>query len=296
MYHNTVWKTAINSYIIKSEEGAINKFFYYAIPAALLLYILSLKPAKARREAFRPFEETMIAHRGYFDAEKGIPENSLPAYRRAVENGYGIELDVQITTDGKLVCFHDETLERMCGEDVKLTDLSYDELMRYRLGGTDEKIPLFEEALGIFGNKVPVIIEIKAHGNYIRTAMALMEYLDDYKGDWLVESFHPRLVRWFRKNRPDILRGQLSTVFEKKKGVPFIARFVATNLMTNFYAKPDFIAYDFHHRNQFSYRLLRFLYHVENVAWTIRSKADLDEAKDIFKVFIFDSFDPEDRS
>ena len=140
--------------------------------------------------------------------------------------------------------------------------------------------------------RVPVIIEIKAHGDYIKTAKLLMTYLDGYDGPYLVESFHPRLVMWLKKNRPEVLRGQLSTVFAKKKGVPYIARFIATNLMTNIFSRPDFIAYDFHHAGQFSYRVMRAVYSVENVAWTIRSKDDLAKAKEVFSVFIFDSFDP----
>ena len=260
------------------------------------LYVCSLSPGKPRFDKLIPFERVMIAHRGFFDDALGIPENSLPAYSRAVERGFGIELDVQITTDGKLVCFHDETLKRMCGEKVVLTSLSYDELMRYRLKDTDEKIPLFEDALEIFRGRVPVIIEIKAHGDYIKTAEKLMTYMDGYEGDFCVESFHPSLVRWLRKHRPGIIRGQLSTRFKPKKGVPWIARFIGTNLLTNFLARPDFIAYDFHYAKQFSYSLMRRLYRTCNAAWTIKSREDKEQALKTapFSIFIFDGYDPTD--
>ena len=85
-------------------------------------------PNRGRKEKMKVFEKQYIAHRGLFDNESEAPENSIPAFQRAVQQGYGIELDVQLTTDNRLVVFHDETLQRMCGFDKKLTDCSYDEL------------------------------------------------------------------------------------------------------------------------------------------------------------------------
>ena len=266
--------------------------FIPAVPILALMYVLSLKPAKPRREKFAPFERVMIAHRGLYDNESDAPENSLAAFRKAVDANYGIEMDVQLTKDGRLVVFHDETLKRMCGVNRKLTEMTFDELQKYTLADSSEHIPLFEDVFDIFKNKVPVLIEIKPHGDYIMSAKKLMEYLDSYDGDYCVQSFHPRLVHWFRKNRPEILRGQLSTVFAKSSQAPWIARFLATNLMTNFYAKPDFISYDIRHMNQFSYRLMRKLYTVENATWVVQSKEDIDKARDVFDIMIFDSFDP----
>ena len=256
------------------------------------LYILSLMPGKLRKNGFAPFENTYIAHRGLYDNSGDAPENSLKAFRKAVDAGFGIEMDVQITRDGKLVVFHDETLKRMCGADARLTDLTFEELQQYTLADSEERIPLFEDVFEVFRDKAPAVIEIKAHGNYIGTAKLLMHYLDGYNGDFLVQSFHPRLVHWLRKNRPDVLRGQLSTVFDKSSKVPWVAKFVATNLMTNFYTRPDFISYDVRHLDQFSYRLLRMLYKVEKAAWTIKSRDQLEKAEKSSNIFIFDNFDP----
>lgn len=267
-------------------------FVIIVIAVLVCLYLLSLMPGRPRPDKFAPFESTMIAHRGLYDNSGDAPENSLLAFRRAVDAGFGIEMDVQITRDGKLVIFHDESLRRVCGANVKLTDLSFDELEEYTLMQSEERIPLFSDVFDVFKGKVPAVIEIKAHGDYIGTAKHLMRYLDGYDGDYCIESFHPRLVHWFRKNRPDVLRGQLSTVFDRSSKAPWIAKVVATNLMTNFYARPDFISYDWRYRNQFSYRLMRRLYRVENACWTIQSKEDLRAARKVFSIFIFDSFDP----
>lgn len=267
--------------------------FALVIAAALIcLYVLLIRPGTVDREKFRPFESVMIAHRGLYDNDTDAPENSLPAFRKAVDAGFGIELDVQLTTDGKLVVFHDETLRRMCGADKVLTELSYDELMNYTLLDSGEHVPLFEDVFDIFRGRVPAMIEIKPHGNYRMTCEKLMGYLDGYDGAYLVQSFHPNVVAWFRKNRPDVVRGQLSTVFAPNGKAPWIARFAVTNLLTDIYARPQFISYDIRHMNQFSFRMARRLYGPENAVWTVQSREDLDKAKGTFSIFIFDSFDP----
>ncbi len=259
----------------------------------IVLYLLSLRPNTGRKELMRSFEEYYIAHRGLFDNASDHPENSLPAFQLAVENGYGIELDVQLTSDGQMVVFHDNNLKRMCGKNKMLTQCTLEELHKLHLKNSQETIPLFSDVLQIVDGKVPMIVEIKNAGDYIKTAQMLSEMMKNYHGVYCVESFQPKVVAWYRKNHPEVIRGQLSMHYikEKKKG-PYIQKFVLTNLMLNFYTKPDFIAYDYNYRNQFSYRLCRILYSVENVAWTIQSEEQLEEARKVFQVFIFDSFRP----
>ena len=99
------------------------------------------------------------AHRGLWNEQ--IPENSLSAFARAVEAGYGIELDLRRTRDGRIVVFHDENLLRMCGVDARVRDLSLDELRQLRLKGSNETIPTFSEVLRLIGGRVPLMIEIK---------------------------------------------------------------------------------------------------------------------------------------
>lgn len=259
----------------------------------LLLYILCLKPNTGRRDQMRPFEAVYIAHRGLFDNDSLYPENSLPAFKRAVLGGYGIEMDVQLTADHELVVFHDAALKRMCGVNKVLHACTYDELQQYRLGISDEKIPLFSEALAIIRGKVPLIVEIKPEGDCIETARVLAEMMKGYRGMYCIESFHPFVVGWYRKHHPEVLRGQLSTDYKKQgEQRSGIERFVLSNLLLNFYAKPDFIAYNHKYSSQFSYKLCRKLYDVENAAWTIRTQEELEAARKVFQIFIFDSFIP----
>lgn len=266
------------------------------IAVFLALYLLALRPNTKRRGKMHPFETVMIAHRGFFDNEKEYPENSLPAFARAVEAGYGIELDVQLTTDEKLVVFHDTSLKRMCGIDRKLTDCSYEELQQYTLARSTQRIPLFDEVLSVIDGKVPMIIEIKPDGNCFQAAQLLAKRMTDYDGIYCIESFHPLIVFWYRKHAPQVLRGQLSSDFIKEnEGLVWPVRFLMSNLLLNFLAKPDFIAYNHKYADQHSYRLCRKLYPVENAAWTVKSQEELEQARKYFQVYIFDSFTPDEE-
>lgn len=102
-----------------------------------------IAPGRADPYIKQLFSGRNFAHRGLHSIEDGIPENSLAAFRAARENGFGIELDLQLTCDGQVVVFHDHDLNRMCGADVTVDELTYDELKKYRLAGTNEHIPLF---------------------------------------------------------------------------------------------------------------------------------------------------------
>ena len=265
------------------------------VAVALLLtftYLLLIKPNKTEAEKMRPFEERLIAHRGLF-TNPYIPENSLTAFFGAIQNGYGIELDVQATADNKLVVFHDDSLLRICGINKKLTDCNYDELKSYRLFGTNEIIPLFDDVLKLIDGQAPLVIEIKSSGDYLKTVKLLNDSLKNYKGVYCIESFNARVLMWYKKHAPDVLRGQLSTNFIKDKSkLSVISKIVMTNLLLNFITKPDFIAYNQRYSKQFSFRLCKKLYKVKTVGWTVRTQDELKKAEQNFDAIIFDSFKP----
>lgn len=264
--------------------------------ALLGYYLYRIAPNTSQKKNFKPFEGFYIAHRGLFDNTTNAPENSLEAFRLALMDNFGIELDVQITTDKKLVVFHDDTLERMCGVKKKVTECNYDELKQYKLASSEEKIPLLDDVLEIVAGKVPLIVEIKPTEKLIETVQLTAERMDSYVGIYCVESFHPLAIEWFRKNRPNIIRGQLSDDFFKSDdNLDFFKKFVLSNLLMNNHSRPDFIAYNFKNKNQISYRICRFLFKVKNFAWTVRSESDLNDAQKSFEVLIFDSFVPKKR-
>lgn len=260
----------------------------------ILLYLFCLAPNTGRRAQMKPFEDVLIAHRGLFDNREAWPENSLPAFRRAVEAGYGIELDVQLTANHQMVVFHDGNLKRMCGVDKMVYECTYEELLGYPLLNSGQRIPLLQDVLEVIGGKVPLIAEVKSEGDWRETTRTLAEMMKDYPGVYCMESFHPLAVAWYRKHCPGVIRGQLSTDYSKDSlDTPPLERLVLTNLLMNWRSRPDFIAYNHKFAGQFSYRLCRRLFPVENVAWTIRSQEELERAKTTFQVFIFDSFRPE---
>lgn len=268
----------------------------YTILGAVTLsgyYLYRIAPNNPQKQNLKPFEEFYIAHRGLFDNNTNAPENSLEAFRLALMYNFGIELDVQITTDKKLVVFHDNTLERMCGVKRKVTECNYDELKKYKLANSDENIPLLDDVLEIVAGKVPLVIEIKSTEKLVETVQLMAERMDSYAGIYCVESFHPLAIEWYRKNRPNIIRGQLSDdFFKSKENLDFFKKFVLSNLLMNNHSRPDFIAYNFKNKNQISYRICRFLFKVKNFAWTVRSESDLNDAKKSFDILIFDSFIP----
>ncbi|SEQ38776.1 Glycerophosphoryl diester phosphodiesterase family protein [Lachnospiraceae bacterium RM5] len=271
----------------------------------ILLYLFSLKPNSKRMEALEPFENKYIAHRGYYDNSSDAPENSMAAFRKAKEMNFGIENDIQVTKDDKLIVFHDNTIKRMCGPDKKIAESTYEELLEYNLCGSKEKIPLFKDFIKEMDENTPLVIEIKPEKNAIRACEKLVEEIADFKGDYCVQSFDSRVLAWFRKNKPEVIRGQLSYRFnagkknKKKKNkndhrFSRLAQFLVTNLMLDFYGKPDFISYNHKQKDQFSYKLARKLYKFKNAAWTIKTKEEMENAKDVFNIIIFDSFNPKE--
>lgn len=140
---------------------------FFSVLAVLAAgYFFSILPATSRRQECLKFAEWNYAHRGLWNAAEGVPENSLPAFARAAEQGYAIELDIQITKDGRIVVFHDDTMKRMCGNEGKISDYTYEELQQFHLGDSTEKIPLLREVLQTVDGRVPLLIEIKDAGTF----------------------------------------------------------------------------------------------------------------------------------
>ncbi len=263
------------------------------IAVIVALYLWMIMPRILHRPDMKAFLGRYYAHRGFHDNETEAPENSMAAFKRAVEVGYGIELDIQLTKDNQVVVFHDDFLKRVCGVGGKVSDYTYEQLQEFRLGKSEERIPLFTEVLKLVDGKVPLIVEFKGN-NSTDTSLcpAGAQILDNYKGLYCVESFNPLMVAWYRKNRPQVARGQLSERFFSNTGKT-VLYFMLQNLLFNFYTKPDFIAYKWSDRKTLSRKLCRELYGATAVTWTIQSQADLEVSQASFDIFIFDSFIPD---
>lgn len=253
-----------------------------------LLYLFMVFPNRPRKEKWKPFLGYHYAHRGLFNNEGEAPENSLLAFAKAVENGYGIELDVQLTKDNKLVVFHDDSLKRMCGVDGMVWEYTLEELQTFHLASSKQCIPTFEDVLQTVGGKVPLIIEYKLDRVQTRVCELANEVLKDYKGVYCIECFHPLAPHWYKKNRPDVVRGQLCEEYFRTPKYRNALYFAMAYLAGNFFSRPDFIAYNCLHRKNLGRRFCRKLGAL-SVAWTVKSVEQFEEIKDDFDLFIFDS-------
>ena len=244
-------------------------------------------------EQLRNFYGWVYAHRGFHN-RKDAPENSAEAFRRAVEKGFGSELDVHLLSDGGLAVVHDSNLKRVTGREIIVEDLRTEDLAEYSLLGTEQTIPTLRQVLDIYDGKAPLIIELKTWKKNDRALCeAVSRELEGYKGLYCIESFDPRAVRWYRKNRPSVVRGQLCANFLKNPGNLGIPEaFVATFLLTDFLTRPDFIAYKYADRGNLSNRICLHLWKMTGVSWTLRSEREMETAKKEGLLPIFEGFDP----
>lgn len=280
-----------------SKKGSIGKMFLKIIAVILsivvLLYLILIMPRVMNKPDMSGLEGWLYAHRGFHDNTTDAPENSLRSFEKAIEMGYGIELDVHLSKDQIPVVFHDDTLERVCGVEGKVGDYTYEELQQFKLFDTTEKIPSLAEVLELIDGKVPVIVEYKGD-NFDTTVCEMTDpVLREYQGAYCIQSFNPLLVGWYRQNRKEVVRGQLSEKLYTEGEDKSILNFVLENLLLNVYAKPDYIAYKHDHYDNLSRILATKLFGNTSAAYTIKNQEEYETAKKRFQWIIFDSFIPE---
>ncbi|PLS30185.1 glycerophosphodiester phosphodiesterase [Bifidobacterium margollesii] len=249
------------------------------------------------------------------------PENSLASFAAACEAGYGIELDLQLTRDGRVVVVHDSDLKRVAGDPRRIKDLTYDELTRIPLfpapaksgdfkaelssdhqwdvapEGYYQHVPLFEDVLKVVAGRVPLIVEYKFDGyGWSDADDELMEKGDEllraYDGAYVIESFHPGAVHWYKEHRPEVNRGQLAEAGEFSLSDGKWKDWLCGLLIFNWLGRPDFVAYDWHGGDQAQVRLARKM-GAATVSWTVRSSGELYRCEPYFDRHIFEAFIPD---
>lgn len=224
------------------------------------------------------------AHRGLYG--DGVPENSLPAFLAAMEAGYASELDVHLTADGRLAVFHDHSLKRMTGAEGRVEEWSWPRLQALRLGGSACGIPLLEQVLELAGGRMPLLIEVKDETFSGRLERRLAAALSAYKGPVLVESFNPYVIWWFRRNAPEIARGQLAA-----GDLPEMSRlkcWALRHMIFNWITKPHFIAYNVSDMTDAFFKKCRCGRGL--FAWTVRTAEEYEKARRCDGL-IFEGFD-----
>jgi glycerophosphoryl diester phosphodiesterase len=231
------------------------------------------------------FKNRFIAHRGLHS--KSIPENSLLAFEKALENNYAIEFDLTITKDEKIVVFHDDNLLRLCNVNKNIEDVTYSFLKGLKLYKSSERIPFFKDVLDLINGKITLIIEIKKHKNIGLLEDNLMKLLNNYYGEYFICSFDKNILTWFKNNNSNLKRGLIfescPKKFKKYNKILFLYKYYKT--------KPDFISLDYKLLNSSIYEFCE-KNSLELITWTIKNKEDyvkIEKKVDgvIFEKFIF---------
>lgn len=234
-----------------------------------------------------------ITHKGLHDETR--PENSLSAFKNAMDHDYAIELDVHQIEDGTIVVFHDETLMRMTGEDGYINQIkSVDELKKYHLLNTKETIPTLQEVFDLIKGKVPLLIEIKNYktqqynpGNPLENTLYKM--LKNYQGEYAIVSFNPYVLKWFRLHAPEVLRGQTSSFFKTEK-LKFVVKYALKHMLLNKkVSMPHFIMYK---SSDLPNRFVKKYKNLPLIAWTVRSQQEYMKVAPHCDNIIFEGFTP----
>ncbi len=273
---------------------------FIILPAAAVLVYLYLILPRPRAWRKAPRKRMLFAHRGLWQGQENgpqsVPENSMAAFRAAVERGFGIETDVQLSRDGHLILFHDDTLQRMCGDPRAVCDVPYAEMRAMHLMGTKETLPDPAMLLKLTDGRVPLLLEIKTGRRIPELCEKLCALLDTYRGFYMIESFDPRALWWFRRHRPKVLRGQLAFGLTrgakwKKTGL----NRALSSLVQNVLGRPAFMALDADTDKAFALRAVR-LFRPGLAAWTVRSQREADALSGRYDMIIFEGFVPDNKN
>lgn len=242
---------------------------------------------------------TDYAHRGIHSDT--IPENSISSFKKALDLCYGIELDVQLSSDGEIFVFHDNSASRLCGVNKNLSSMTAEEIKKLKILSTEEQIPTLSEVLKLVDGRVPLLIEIKNYAHSEKLCVALAEMLDTYIGSFAIQSFDPRILRYFKKNRPRFARGQLVSKKPKRpaskssnssKSNPIIS-FALNHILFNFLSRPDFISIQSNHTRELGFILATEAFKAKGFVWTVRKEKHYHFFKRQGYFAIFEDFTPD---
>jgi len=234
-----------------------------------------------------------VAHRGLWTKD-GAPENSLGAFQAACAAGYGVELDVHLSSDGEAMVFHDETLKRMTGEPGRIGERTAAELGELRLAGTDETIPTLLEALAVIGKRAMVHVELKTRfGEVGPLEQRVHEILADHAGPTCVIGFNPYSHAWFADRYPGVLRGldsySYSGAINPPKHLSEEQRQAFARLEHVEIARPHFLALHTEMLPDARAAELR-AQGMPLVCWTVRQPEEWERLKDCCDNLIFEGF------
>lgn len=232
-----------------------------------------------------------IANKGLHD--DNIPENSLSAFKNAIDNDFAIKIDVRELADGTVVVFHDEALGRMTGADGFISNYTYDDIKELCLLKTKEHIPTLEEVLEFVDGKTPILVEVINAGK-VGFEKNVWKALSKYKGEFAIQSLNPYSLEWFKINAPHIRRGQVSSFFKGNETLSFSKKFALKRMMLNKkVSEPNFIAYQ---AENLPNRFVKKYKSLPILAWCVRSPEMRDRVQKHCNNIIFEGFNLEDEA
>lgn len=238
--------------------------------------------SRSRRAELERLGAVPFAHRGLHGGPR--VENSASAIAAAVAEGFGVELDVQLSADGEAMVFHDYELDRLTLGEGPVARRSAAELQRlgFRAGG--DPMPRLAEILGLLAGRVPLLVEVKSPDRRVeRLCAAVARALDGYEGPAGVMSFNPEVGRWFARHRHQVLRGLVVTEQGKRGLRGRIERPLSLRR-----AGADFLAYDVRDLpSRFAAAARRRGLPI--YTWTVRSDSDRQRAADHADQIIFEA-------
>ena len=224
-----------------------------------------------------------FAHRGLHDEKH--PENTMAAFKNAVEHNYDIELDIHFTLDKQIVVVHDHNLKRLCNADINVEKSTYQALKKLTVQNTLEHIPLLTEVLAYLPVSTHLLIEFKTSKNNKLFVLTFLNLIKNYQHTYAIHSFDPRIVNQFKKQDNKIIRGIISQNYKRK--TPMF--YGLTTLKLNFWYKPDFVNYEF---NDLPNKHLDKLYKKGMciISYTVHNKKELDYVRKIYDNAVFENF------
>ncbi|MCB1492716.1 MAG: glycerophosphodiester phosphodiesterase [Rhodobiaceae bacterium] len=237
-----------------------------------------------------------VAHRGLHDRENGIIENSESAVRAAVEAGFAIEVDIQETSDGEAVVYHDFHLDRLTDQTGRLDAQPLSVLEQIQIKGGTDRIISLQRLLEIVDGKVPLVVEIKsAETGSVRLAQTFCRRIEGYKGPIAGMSFDPQMVETLRRERPFLTRGLISYAYEddESEHLSLAVRLGRRLLLPVVTCSPHFIAYGQADLPAIGPWVARRLLGMPVLSWTVRSRDVARRIAPYVDQIIFEGFRPD---
>lgn len=240
-----------------------------------------------------------IAHRGFHDADNGIIENTPSAVQRAIDHGFGIEVDVQETADGRALVFHDALLDRLAEATGRVAGHSAAELLRINMQTGTDKLWLFEDLLDLTRGQVPLVVEIKslmrrdAQGSFVRH---VVDQAARYSGPICIKTFDPDMLSIARGHNSHVLRGIVANAARPGPAYTRFSRmdrFIQRHLLHAPRTGPHFVSYCVDDLPMPAPRLLRSLLNKPVMTWTVKTSQQRENAARFADQIVFEGFDPD---